>query len=221
MSNRAALYVDGFNMYHAIDDLGIQHLKWLNLWRVGEILAGSRGHQLVKVVFCSAYYPGDAGKRARHEAYVKALKLAGVVPVLGHYVHDQMDCRSCGHNWSKPTEKETDINVALTLMIDGARNQFDVAYLVSADSDQAATARCFSQNLPDKKLYSVAPPGRGHSQHILAHTKLKASLDADLLERAVFPGVVPAANGLSAVIRPREYDPPAGWVHPNDRPKKA
>ena len=28
---RAAFYIDGFNLYHAIDRMGQPHLKWLNL----------------------------------------------------------------------------------------------------------------------------------------------------------------------------------------------
>jgi hypothetical protein len=29
--SRASFYVDGFNLYHAIDDLGDNTLKWLNV----------------------------------------------------------------------------------------------------------------------------------------------------------------------------------------------
>jgi hypothetical protein len=29
---RVAAFVDGFNPYHALRDLGRDHLKWLNLW---------------------------------------------------------------------------------------------------------------------------------------------------------------------------------------------
>lgn len=39
---RGAIYVDGFNLYHAISDLGMPHLKWLDLWRLGSLIA--RGH---------------------------------------------------------------------------------------------------------------------------------------------------------------------------------
>jgi len=31
-------YIDGFNLYHAIDELAQPHLKWLNLWALSSHL---------------------------------------------------------------------------------------------------------------------------------------------------------------------------------------
>jgi hypothetical protein len=46
---RVACYIDGFNFYHALDDLAKPHLKWVDLWalsaslcRPGETLEKSR-----------------------------------------------------------------------------------------------------------------------------------------------------------------------------------
>ena len=39
MAKRVACYVDGFNLYHAIDDLRKPHLKWVNLWALAESLS--------------------------------------------------------------------------------------------------------------------------------------------------------------------------------------
>lgn len=96
-------------------------------------------------VCSSALYPGDDSKRDRHERYKLALENVGVVTQFGHYIHEDTECRGCGREWKKPTEKETDIAVALALMLDAQDDVFDVAYAVSADSDQAATARAFQQ----------------------------------------------------------------------------
>ena len=108
MTARASFYVDGFNLYHAINDLNLPHLKWNSLWKLASLLIPSRSEDLVKVTFCSAFYPGDTGKRARHERYIRAQQHFGVRVVMGHYVHENMDCRACRASWRKPTEKETD-----------------------------------------------------------------------------------------------------------------
>ncbi len=50
---RAALYIDGFNLYHPIHDKGESHLKWANLWMLGEIFCRPNALNLVKVVFCT------------------------------------------------------------------------------------------------------------------------------------------------------------------------
>ncbi len=215
---RAAFYVDGFNLYHAINDLGINYIKWNSLWHLASGLIPSRSQVLVKVVFCTAFYPNDTGKRARHEKYIKAQEHFGVSVIHGHYIHEDMDCRECGHRWKKPTEKETDINVALHLIDDAYSDVFDHAYLVTNDSDQAATVRLFVARFPHKKLSAVCPPGRTHSKHLLSKTNgPKITLTADHLEKAVMDGTIQATSGL--IVRPDEYAPPADWVHPKNRPR--
>lgn len=216
MKKRAVLYVDGFNLYYAIKDLQKPHYKWLNLWRLGQKIIRSRDEFISRVVFCSAFV-GDKDKLARHRAYVRALQLVGVTPIMGHYVREPMNCHNCGHSWGKSTEKETDINLALAVYDDAQQGVCDHAYLVTADSDQAATARMLKLRFPSTILTTVSPPGRPHSQHILRYADAKIALNEGHLDRAVFPGFVTAA-GEASVVRPREYDPPPGWVHPDDRP---
>jgi hypothetical protein len=214
---RVAFYVDGFNLYHAVNDLGINYLKWNNLRALAQGLIQSRSQELVRVVFCTAFYPGDTGKRARHERYIKAQKHFGVDVVLGHYVREDMECRDCGHAWKKPTEKETDINVALAVIDDAHMGIFDHALLVTNDSDQAATAKLFAQRFPTKKLTTVCPPGRSHSKHLLDLTSGSVTLTRDHLEKSVMDHMIHATGGL--IVRPHEYAPPTDWVHPRDRPK--
>ncbi|MBL8904150.1 MAG: NYN domain-containing protein [Rhizobiales bacterium] len=216
---RAALYVDGFNLYHSINDLDKEYLKWCNLWRLGENIIPKVTEELKIVTYCSAYHTkGDFGKLVRHQRYVKALETVGVNCVLGHFVKEDMDCRHCDGQWEKPTEKETDINVALSLYDDALHDRFDHAYLLTADSDQAATARMYRAKFQGaKKLTTVSPPGRNFSKDILRYADGKIALDENHIDLAAFSHLVSAA-GKPSVLRPEEYIPPAGWVHPDQRP---
>ena len=219
MPIRSAFYVDGFNLYHAVADLGEPFLKWCNLWRLAETLIPSQSEELVKVTFCTAFYPGSERKRWRHGEYNKALENSGVTIISGHYVHEPKDCRECGAEWQKPTEKETDINVALSLYADAKNDVYDKAYLVTADSDQAATAKFFRSSFPEKALATVAPTGRNFSVHITPYANGgRISLNREHLERAVMPQIV-MADGRPAARRPHEYAPPQWWVHPDQRPR--
>lgn len=219
MTKRAALVIDGFNLYHAIDDLGENFLKWVNLWRLGEIIIPSHTESLVSVTFCTAFYPGDFGKRIRHDKFNEALRMSGVDIVMGHYVHDDRDCPSCKHTWQRPTEKQTDINVALSIFDGARRDAFDHGYLLSADSDQTATVSWFNKAFPNKDLTIVVPPQRKGSKSIRDKGgRPKIQLNAHHLERALFRESV--SSGARTVIRPTEYDPPAGYVHWDDRPSK-
>lgn len=213
----AALYIDGFNLYHAVDDLNKPFLKWINLWRLGSIILPQHSQKLVKVVFCTAFYPGHAKKKWRHEQFNGAQSVYGVGVQLGHYVYEDMDCRECESSWKKPTEKGGDINVAIHLIKDGMSNVYDHAYLLSSDSDQAATARMFRQTFGDKTLTTIAPPGRNFSTHIAKFAHSRIALSEDHIEKCVMPPVV-FRQGVGSYRRPREYDPPQGWVHPDSRP---
>ncbi len=213
MPKRSALYIDGFNLYHAINDLGEPHLKWLNLQKLGNTLLPSNSETLVKVAYCTAFYPNDERKTFRHNEYLTALRHVGVEDVYGHYIFEPANCHQCGNEWAKPTEKETDINVALHLICDAWKDRFDKAYLVTADSDHGATARIFHQNFADKELITVAPPGRDFSRSILKYASGKQQITKEMLERCLFPAIVYKPNERAA-RRPREYDPPEGWIAP-------
>lgn len=217
---RAALYIDGFNLYHAISDLEKPYLKWLNLWRLGEMLSKGHAKSLDRAVFCTAYFKSNHSKNVRHRAYVEALGNVGVQTKLGHITDEPMGCRcGCGHKWDAPREKETDINIALAMLDDAYQNLFDVAFLVTADTDQAATLRMMRARFPEKKLISVVPPGRFPSKHLLDLSDAKINLTADHIDLCAFSAMV-AAPGRRTIARPFEYAPPQGWVHPDDRPRK-
>lgn len=150
--NRAAVYFDGFNLYHPIHEMGEPFLKWLDLWRLSEMMCKPHALTLQKVVFCTAVPQHLPDKRDRHNSYNNALIAKGVTVVKGHHVFDPTA--------QKYSEKQSDIHVALSVILDGIDEVYDWAFLVSADSDQAATAKHFSERLPHKKLVSVAPPNK-------------------------------------------------------------
>ena len=216
-ASRAALYIDGFNLYHAIDDLDEPFLKWSDYWKLGSIIIPRKSQKLVKVVYCTAYYPNDENKKRRHRSFINAQKVNNVTVIEGHYVHEDVECRGCGAKWKKPTEKQGDINVALHLIKDGYDDLYDCAYLLSSDSDQAATARIFRDSFSSKKLVTVAPPERNFSVHIERYASERLKLNKSHIEKCVMPPVV-FKPGVTSSRRPKEYTPPDSWIHPDNRP---
>jgi hypothetical protein len=217
---RAAFFIDGFNLYHAIDDLEQPHLKWISYSSLAKILLPKRTQVLVGVTWCTAYYPGDSKKKWRHVQLVGAQKCHGVDVVEGHFVHEDRECRACDSEWRQPTEKQGDINVALRLIRDAYHDTYDHAYLISADSDQVATVRMFKDLFPEKKITAVVPPGRKRSEHI---SKLvnggTIQINTNHLEKAVMPAIVFEPK-VANTRRPEDYKPPQDWVHPDQRPLK-
>lgn len=156
---RAALYVDGFNFYHSIDELAQPHLKWTNLWALGERMISRSTETLVRACYFTAKKPGAHAKNVRHQEYMNALQHHGVKVVRGHFIEDEGSCRRCGHTWPNPKEKESDVNLALTILDDAYADLCDVAYVLTADSDHGATARFYKERFPKKEFVSVVPVG--------------------------------------------------------------
>lgn len=220
---RAALYVDGFNLYHPIHRMGGEwsHLKWASLWRLGENLVRPQQQELVKVLFCTAVpsIRQDMGKRQRHEQFNDAQRACGVTVINGHYVPEDIEDNGVPTGHKKWTEKQTDINVALELIMDGLDDIYDVALLLSADTDQVATARVFAERLAPlgKRFVGVAPPDRkapaGYSEFNIRSVTLKR----EDIEQCVMQETL--QYGGRQITRPPEYAPPDNWMHPDDRPK--
>lgn len=164
---------------------------------------------LVRVIFFTALPKHDADKLGRHRLFNDVQAAHGVEIVLGHYVPE-------GASFS---EKQTDINLALRLILDGLDDVYDKAFLLSADTDQVATARTFSKRLAPlgKSLVGVAPLNRKIPQGYSQFGVKGFTLSLDQHEQCVMPEII-VHEGRS-LQRPPAYAPIVGWVHPDARPK--
>ena len=127
---RVIAFVDGFNLYHAIDDLKQNHLKWVNLWVLCANFAPQPLLQLTKVHYFSAYATWKPSSYKRHREYVKALVAAGVVPVMGKFKEKTRTCPDCHQTRIYHEEKETDVNIALALLTGALKDEYDRALLI-------------------------------------------------------------------------------------------
>lgn len=156
---RVITYIDGFNLYHAVDDLKDQSLKWLDLWALSESLL--RQNETLKAVnYFSAFATWLPAPYARHRTYVAALQARGVTTIMGKFKQKPRSCRACGAKWMGHEEKETDVHIAVRLVADALLNDFERAIVISADSDLAPALRVVRQHQPSKELFVAAPPGR-------------------------------------------------------------
>lgn len=202
---RAAFYFDGFNLYHSVQELGRPHLKWLDLAALARQIAPPS--QVVKrVVWVTAYRPQGRRKMERHRLYHEALMARGVTCRLGHFVIYTDGCNACGHGWTVAEEKQSDVNLALSIVDDAHEDRFDVCYLVTTDGDHAATARYLKERFPHKTLVVVAPPRRRANRMLLAFADAQAEIDLEHLEASLLPQTLKGAEG--ELKRPLSYDPP-------------
>ena len=81
--NRVSIFIDGFNLYHALDANPAYHkFKWLNLEKFSRCFIAPKDN-IIDVFYFTAYITWNPQKLARHQIYVKALQLVRVKPIFG------------------------------------------------------------------------------------------------------------------------------------------
>ena len=202
MAVRTSIYIDGFNLYHAVCDLGEPHLKWVDLWSLSEkLLVGDQ--QLVAVKYFTAYATWRHASYRRHQRYVAALEARGVTPIIGRFKAKTVQCHArCRQIYMTHEEKETDVNIGIHLMADALRNRFDRALIVSADTDLNSAVALTRAEAPGTRIDLVAPPGRKgrNSSALFEVTKGK-------VRQSLLPEEIQLSDGR-IIVRPAEYDPP-------------
>ena len=212
---RFACYIDGFNLYHSIDDLGKPHLKWVDLWALANSLCRN-GETLVKVAYFSAFATWKAAPYSRHRQYVAALKYRGVECHMARFSAQSAKCLKCNSTWTRHEEKETDVHFSLTFLEDAIDNVFDRAIIISADSDHVPAVRRVRTRLPAKQIFAATPPGRhGHAREMLKVCSSGTNITPGRVSRYLLPHSLVDANGAIIATRPSIYDPPIGWTPPS------
>lgn len=203
MTTRTIVYIDGFNLYHALDDLNEPHLKWVDLWALSEkLLRGDQ--QLTAVKYFTAYATWRPESYRRHQRYVAALESKGVIPVVGRFKRKTVRCHAkCRQTYVTHEEKETDVNVGVHLLADALRDRFDRALVISADTDLNSAVALARLETPDKRIDLVAPPKRKGRNSVALFEITTGRVRSSLL-----PAEIRLGNGKT-IVRPPNYDPPA------------
>jgi len=166
LKSRVIVYVDGFNLYFGIRDHGWRRYLWLNLQRLAEnLLLPDQGLVATKYFTSRVRYPSD--KQQRQSVYLDALATLpspGFQIFYGHYLAIPRNCRHCGRADMVPSEKMTDVNIAVEMLSDAYQDSFDTALLISADSDLGAPLRKIRALFPNKRVVLAFPPSRRSSE---------------------------------------------------------
>jgi uncharacterized LabA/DUF88 family protein len=204
MHQRVLAYIDGFNLYYGLKAAGWKRFYWLNLQAlVRNLLEAEQDLVFTKYFTSRVSYPPD--KERRQSIFLEALETLNEFSIhYGHYQTNPQWCRKCGNKVMIPSEKMTDVNIAVEILSDAYQDLFDTAVLVSADSDLTAPILAIKGLFPQKRIIIAFPPKR-HSTQLkrLAHGYLQIGRAA--LAKSVFPISVPKSDGY--ILRK-----PAEWI---------
>ena len=156
---RLNVYVDGFNLYFGMVDAGYLNCKWLDIHLLAENIKGS-SHTLTEVKYFTSRISNNPDKQKRQNTYLDALGTTPVSIAYGQFRNQSMQCSQCAHYWYEAKEKMTDVNIATSLMVDAFTDKFDVAFLITGDSDLVPPIKAIRDLFPQKEIWVVLPTSR-------------------------------------------------------------
>jgi len=177
--SRVCCYVDGFNLYHAIEALGCPELKWLNLTALARSFLQKKD-TLGGVTYFTAVMKWNLAKAQRHREYIAALTASGVEVVESRFQKNGNYCNAYDRYCDFYEEKQTDVAFAVRVLSDAQRGICDRVLLMTADSDQIPLVPEIRERCPAISIEILAPPGRLREiHHAVIHEQRFSGLDPD------------------------------------------
>lgn len=216
---KVRVYIDGFNLYYrALKNRaapGGGTYKWLDLGKLASAMMPAPRYTIEGIRYFTANVrslPDDQDAPIRQQAYLRALKTLPLVTVhLGFFMAKKTRARlvtplSDGTKTvmvHKTEEKGSDVNLASYLLFDGVRNLYDVAAVVTNDSDLVEPVRIVRDELK-KPVIILNPNGDGaHSRELRAAATSLKTIREGALRSSQFPGTLTDTFGT--------ISKPASW----------
>lgn len=122
----------------------------------------------------------------------------------GHYQSNRVECKRCGNIWPSYNEKMTDVNIATQMIIDAYKDNYDMAMLISGDSDLVPPMKAIHENFNNKRVFVAFPPKRHNSSVSLA-AKGSLIIGRKKLVDSQFPDEVQKRGGF-------KLRKPSDWI---------
>jgi hypothetical protein len=200
------IYIDGFNLYYGA--VKGTPFRWLDMAAMCRVLL-PRDH-INRIKYFTALVdarPSDLDKPLRQELYWRALRtIPNLEIILGSFLTHEvtMPLSPIGTGYAKvlkTEEKGSDVNLATHLLIDGFRNDFELAVIVSNDSDLLLPIRFVVQELG--KPVGLLNPQKHVSVALQPHVTFIKHIRAHVLAQSQFPPALTDRNGA--------FSKPAIW----------
>ncbi len=177
------------------------------LWLDVEALSNSLlvpGQSLVATKYFTSMVTNQPDKEKRQRTYLDALKASTSCHYYyGQYQSNIINCRGCGSNWPSPKEKMTDVNIATQMLMDAFTDQFDVAILISGDSDLIPPIQAIKSLSTEKRIGVYFPPSR-HSIQLKSLVHFSGLIGKNKLRDSQLPDNIVKPDGF-VLTRPSTW----------------
>lgn len=201
-NERVIVYIDGFNLYFGMRAAGLDDCRWLNVKSLAESFL-SHGQELTEVRYFTSRVSNSPDKQKRQSTYIEALESLNVKIVYGHYQDGNEECKRCGHIWRTAKEKMTDVNIATSIIVDAYLDRFDVAILVSGDSDLVPPIKATHEQFNKKGVVVAFPPSR-HNVSMAAVARGSFIIGKKKLRDNLLPPQVQKKDGF-ILLKPNSW----------------
>lgn len=221
---RVSVYIDGFNFFHGAVE-GTPY-RWLDFRAFVERLLRLRLSDFS--IECIRYFTARVDDRARNgaperqAAYWRALRAhdPGIDIILGEFkTRTERRRLASGEGYARiqrSEEKGTDVNLGAYLLVDGFDQRYDLALVVSNDSDLIGPITLVRRRLA--LAVAVAPPLFIGSRP-KPNLQLESSADLTIritkaMRHDLRASQLPAelTDDRGTVRRPPRWDPPPEWA---------
>ena len=203
------MYIDGFNLFYGA--LRKTPYRWLDLQKLcGLLLPRNTVAEIKYFTALVSARPGNPHQPVRQQVYLRALRtLTNVSIHYGHFLtHEIMMPRVPVPGQPqeyvrvvKTEEKGSDVNLATHLLHDAHMRRFEVAVIVSNDSDLLEPVRIVRDQLGKK--VGILNPHKKPSRALLPHIDFIKQIRAGVLQASQFPATMSDQHGT--------FTKPAGW----------
>ena len=162
------VYIDGFNLYYGA--LKGTPYKWLDVAKLSqELLPNDTIQHIYYYTARVSARPHNPGAPADQQIYLRALRtIPNLSITYGHFLTHSVSMILTGSNppkrvWvDKTEEKGSDVNLAAHLLRDAFQKRFELAVIVTNDSDLAEPVRIVREKLG--LPVGILNPHQHHSQ---------------------------------------------------------
>ena len=197
-----AFFIDGFNLYHSIDAYKKYHkYKWLNLKQLASILV-KKSDLISNIYYFTALAAWDQKKVIKHRSLIRALEHEGIQVVYGRFKDRDKRCPNCKKSYRVPEEKQTDVNIAITLLTSAMLDEFDTSIILSGDSDLIPSIKAVKKYFPAKTIGIAIPIGR-NANELIQISDFHIRIKEKHLAASIFPDEID--------INGKKILKPSGW----------
>ena len=203
--------IDGFNLYHSIEDLenklGIKS-KWLDVKTLlhsymGSIDAKAKFNGIYFFTALRSHVQMDKPQSVqRHKRYISVLETTGIKTIYGGFKPKEVYCKECGKNFITYEEKKTDVAIASKIIELASKPEIDVIAIVSGDTDLIPAMELAKSINPNVKIIVFFPFQRTNDE-LKKYANKTYSIKPIKYKNAQFRGVV--KTSLGEVAKPSHW----------------